>query len=115
MLGITAVLLGAAGVAAGGRAGLFLGGGGTLLALGGTVFLQRVWSEPLHRDGRWSAAGRRLASAVFATWTVGVGLNAARAWGGQVPEFLGVVVGIAFVVAVVALLVVAVLDRPAGR
>ena len=115
MLGITGVVLGLVGSASDGRTALFLLGGGTLLALGGTVFLQRVWSEPLHRDGRWSAPGRRLATTVFTTWAVGVGLNAVRAWGGSVPAVLGVVAGVAFALAVVALLVVAWLDRPAGR
>ena len=115
MLGITGVALGVAGAASDGRTALFLLGGGTLLALGGTVFLQRVWSEPLHREGRWSAAGRRLATAVFATWAVGVGLSAVRAWGGPVPAVLGVVAAVAFAGTVVAVLAVAALDRPGDR
>ncbi len=112
LLGITAVPLGAVGIAAGGRAGVLATSGGTLLALGAVVLLQRVWTEPLHRDTRWSAAGRRLSTAVFGTWSVGVAITAVRAWGGSVPHLVGDLVAAAFAMVVLAMLAVALADRP---
>lgn len=83
-------------------------GAGLLCALGAVVFLDRVWSEPLHPSTRLTAAGRRLASWFWGLWGLGLLLNAVRAvFDVGVPAVVEAGVGLLVVAAFLAVLVVA--------
>jgi len=113
----TGLVLGAPGavLAVAGLLGGLLGGGsaafalavtGALCGLVAVVFLQRVWSEPLHPRTRRTAVGERAATAFWALWGLGVLLNAVRLVV-DVPGLVAVQAGVGLLV-VAALVVVVV-------
>ena len=113
VLGTGAVALMVAGtiaqLAGGGLLPAALGGSGLLCAAGAVVFLDRVWSEPLHPRTRLTAVGRRLAAWFWGLWGLGLLLNAVGVIGDvAVPVFVEAGGLLLLTAAFLALLVVAV-------
>jgi hypothetical protein len=85
-----------------------LAGAGSLCALGAVVFIQRVWSEPLHPRTRLTVVGERLATAFWGLWGLGVLLNALRVVAGvDVPALLDATVALLAAAAFLGVLLVA--------
>jgi hypothetical protein len=78
------------------------------------VFLQRVWSEPLHHRTRMTSVGQRLATTFAGLWSAGVLVNALGAvFEVDVPPIVGVVLYALTVTCLLATLAVA-FRVPAG-